>query len=194
MTQYLFDTPYWLLALIAVIGVALLISANTRQEKRLGHAGALVLFLGLLLFLLSYFVQTDKEQVRKRTKELAAAVENKDTPALDRLLHPGANIAGSPLTKPEILEMIPRQVDRYQISNIRLSPEEPRQRSSGMIEITATITADARGVGAAAGNTPTDWQFAWIKTPEGWRLRDIRPIKFSIGNVDLQSLISRGLR
>jgi len=193
MTQYLFDTPYWLLALIAVIGVALLISANTRQEKRLGRAGALVLFVGVILFLLSYIVETDKETVRKRTRELAAAVENKDTRALDRLLHPGANIAGSPLTKPEILDMIPRQVDRYQISNIRLSPEEPRQLSTGLIEITATITADARGVGAA-GSTPTDWQFAWIKTPEGWRLRDIRPIKFSIGNVDLQSLISRGLR
>jgi flagellar biosynthesis protein FliQ len=193
MTQYLFDTPYWLLALVVVIGVALLISANARQEKRLGWAGALVLFVGALLALLSFFIETDKEKVRQRTKELAAAVEKKDTRALDRLLHPGANLAGSPLTKAELLEMIPRQVDRYQISNIRVSPEDPRQLSSGVIEITATITADARGAGAA-GNSPTDWQFAWVKTPDGWRLKDIRPLKLTIGNVDLQSLISRGLR
>ena len=193
MTQYLFDTPYWLLALVAVIGVGLLISANSRQEKRLAYAGGLVLFVALLLFLLSYFVETDKEKVRKGTKELAAAVENKDTAALDRLLHPGATLAGSPLTRAEILEMIPRQVDRYQIHNIRLSPEEPRQRGSGVIEITATVTADARGSGAA-GRSPTDWQFTWVRTPDGWRLREIRPLKFTIGNVDLQSLISRGLR
>jgi hypothetical protein len=192
MTDYLFDTPYWLLALVAVIGVAVLVSANARQDKRLGGVGAGVLALGLVLLLVSYFVQTDKEKVLGRTRELVAAVEKKDTAAMDKLLHPGAQIAGTELGKAQILAMAPQKVDQYRLSNIKSSREELVQRSKAVIEVSATVTANADGVGM--GNTPTDWQFIWVNTPDGWRVREIRPLKFSIGNVDLQSLISQRLR
>src|SRR5688572_31859403 len=108
MTDYLFDTPYWLLALLAVIGVAILVSANARQDKRLGGIGAAVLALGVVLALVSYFVQTDKEKALSRTRELVTAVEKKDTAALDRLLHPGAQITGPDLGKAQIIAMVPQ--------------------------------------------------------------------------------------
>jgi Domain of unknown function (DUF4440) len=192
MSKYLFDTPYWLVALVAIIGIGLLVSANARQEKRLAWAGAFTLFVGALLVLLSWVVETDQEKVLARTRELVKAVENKDAATLDRLLHPGARLAGTDLKKADLVAMAPRYVEQYGLKNIRISPEEPRQIGTGVIEVSGTIRSDAQGLGIVA--TPTDWQFSWVRTPDGWRVRDIRPLKFTIGNVDLQGLISQRVR
>jgi hypothetical protein len=192
MTRYLFDTPYWLLALLAIVGVGLLVSANARREKRLAWAGGLALFVAALLVLLSLIVETDKEKVVARTRELVRAIEAKDTATMDRLLHPGAKLVGTDLKKADIIDVAPRDVERYQLKNIRIALEDPKQVSAGMIDVTGTITADAPGIGIMG--TPTDWQFSWIKTPDGWRVRDIRPLKFSIGSIDLQSLISKRVK
>ena len=193
MSEYLFDTPYWLLALLAVVGVGLLVSANARQEKRLARAGAGVLIAGILLALVSYFVQTDKEKVLGRSKELVAAVEKKDKAALDKLLHPGVTLSGPQLTKDRIIEVAVEKVEQYRITNVKLSAEEPVRRSSGVIEVSGTVTANPEALGMG-GNTPTDWRFVWVRTPEGWRVREIIPLKFAFGNVDLQGLISQRVR
>jgi len=193
MSDYFFDTPYWILALLAVVGLALLMSANARQEKRLARAGVGVLAAGVLLALVSYFVQTDKEKVLGRSKELVAAVEKKDKAAMDKLLHPGVTLSGPQLTKDQIIAVAVEKVEQYRITNIKLSAEAPVRRSAGVIDVSGTVTANPEVLGMG-GNTPTDWRFVWVKTPEGWRVREIIPLKFTIGNVDLQGLISQRVR
>ena len=46
MRNLLFDTPWWLLAGLAVVAATLLVSGNNRQDKNLKRGG--LFFLGLL--------------------------------------------------------------------------------------------------------------------------------------------------
>src|SRR5437773_6030445 len=93
MRNLLFDTPWWLLAGLAVIAVTLLVSGNNRQDKNLKRGGLFFLGLLILLSLLSYFVDTDIEKVTKRTKLVAKSVEKRDWPTFESLLDPHIHFA-----------------------------------------------------------------------------------------------------
>src|SRR5436189_167111 len=86
------------------------------QVRRVRTAGLAAIALAVLLALLSYFIDTDKEKVAKRTRELITAVEKRDRPTLDRLLHPRASMLW--LTKPEIIEKACSAADQYHLDNI----------------------------------------------------------------------------
>ena len=62
LTDYLFHTPWWLPASIAVTGAVLFYVANNRQEVKLRTAGLVVVCVAVLLALVSYFVDTDLEK------------------------------------------------------------------------------------------------------------------------------------
>src|SRR2546429_9748526 len=58
MRNLLFDTPWWLLAGLAVVAVTLLVSGNNRQDKNLKRGGLFFLGLLILLSLTSHFLGT----------------------------------------------------------------------------------------------------------------------------------------
>src|SRR3954466_9699475 len=92
MRDLLFDTPFWLLGVFVVLGIGLWFSGNARQEKRLQYAGYLSLLIAGVLALLSYVVDTDREIVVKRTRQIVEAVSKKDSAAALKLLHPRATL------------------------------------------------------------------------------------------------------
>jgi 4-amino-4-deoxy-L-arabinose transferase-like glycosyltransferase len=91
-SELLFDTPWWLLALLAVAGAALFISGNARLEKRLKLAGLGLVAAAVLLLALSRLVDTDREKVEKQTRQLMAAVVQRDQQGVRRQLHPQASL------------------------------------------------------------------------------------------------------
>jgi hypothetical protein len=175
MRDFLFDTPYWALGLFALVGVALWLSGNGRQDKRLQLAGYAALAVAVLLGLLSYFIDTDKETVAKGTRALAAAVENKDKATAERLLHPKVSFGGAPIDKPTLVNQIGTAADDYKLKDIRLSSIEVKPDGQDLaVNFSATANLEVGGMG---GTLPSTWQFIWEKTPDrGWQVRVIRPI------------------
>jgi hypothetical protein len=189
MRDFVFDTPYWFLGLLAVAGVGLLVSGNSRQESRLRLAGLLVLLLGVILALVSHFVDTDKEIVAKRTREVVAAVEHKDRATLDRLLHPRASMLW--MTKPDILNKVSTAVDDYHLQNVRVGSMEVDQPNPNEIQANISVSAHVE-TGGWAGDPPSTWLLVWERADQGWLLRDIKAVK--LPGIDLSNVIGRGPR
>jgi len=95
MEDYLFDTPIWLLIVLGGAGLLFLWAGffrSERKDKLLGGVGIALLLIGGTLFVLSRVVETDKEQVVRRSRELVAALEAKDWPTLTEHLTPTAEV------------------------------------------------------------------------------------------------------
>lgn len=182
MQEFLFDTPYWFLGLWGVVGAALWISGNGRQKGRLKEAGLGLIALAVALAVLSYFVDTEREKVIKRTRQLVEAVEKQDKTAAGKLLHPEADLSG--LKKPEIIERMGTAADQFRIKSIRITSLDVQPSGKDMSAM-LSATADME-VGGWGGGVPSTWNLLWEKTEYGWLLRNIRPINVPEG--DLRTL------
>ena len=176
MRDLLFDTPYWLLGGLVVLGIALWFSGNARQEKRLRLAGYLAFLVALVLALLSYCVDTDREIVTRRTRQIVEAVEKKDTATAQKLLHPRASLGQrADMNKQQIADRIATAADQFGIQSIRITSLEVTAQPLGA-EMTATLAATANTtMGGFSGPIPSTWDLTWVKTNDGWLLRDIIP-------------------
>lgn len=189
MTDFLFDTPYWFLGLLIVVAVALWLSGNARQETRLKTAALAAFLLSAGLFLLSYFVDTEKEKVQKRTRQVVEAVEKKDKTTLNTLLHPNATMLW--MAKADIVDKVGSAVDEYHLSNIRINALDAEQPAKNQINADVSVTAHVENSGGAF-DPPSSWQLVWEKTNQGWQLREIRAVK--IPGIDLNTIIGRWKR
>ena len=93
MTELLFDPPWYLPAAVAVFGIYLFVHGNRRQEGKLRAAGAGVVLLAVALFFVGRVMETDREIVERRSRQLVTAVDKQDWNALRSLLDPKASVA-----------------------------------------------------------------------------------------------------
>src|SRR5829696_8011445 len=92
-TDLLFETPWWLPTVIAAVGAVLFYTANKRREVKLRTIGLGVIALGVLVALVSYFVDTPKERAVDGSKRLVQSVANRDWATMQSLLHPKASVS-----------------------------------------------------------------------------------------------------
>ena len=188
MRDFLFDTPYWFLGALAVVAVGLWISGNARQEKRLQYAAYAALLAAALLALLSHFVDTDREIVIKRTRQIVEAVEKKDSAAAQKLLHPRASLAE--MNKQQIVDRIATAADQFGVRSVRVTSLEvaPSPLAPEMT-VALAATADLNANPYSGAGVPSTWDLTWVKTADGWLLRDITPK--SVPGLDVRNLVDR---
>jgi len=174
MRNLLFDTPWWLLAGLAVVAATLLVSGNNRQDKNLKRGGLFFLGLLILLSLLSYFVDTDIEKVTKRTKLVAKSVEKRDWPTFESLLDPHSHLAHYDDRK-SLVEGAKATADDIGLKSARVTSLQAKQEDPAAI----VVDLDALSVQDVTMDRPmpTSWRFEWIKSQDGsWLLTNITPL------------------
>lgn len=183
MADLLFDTPWWLPALLAGVGIVLFWNGNRRQESGLRNIGLLVLAAAALVMGVSYLVDTPLEKAVKQTKQLVKSVETNDWTTMRSILGATTSVSvlgGRPIyeTRDEIVNGAKRAVEQYGVKNIRhLSTTAERQDT--IITITMTLLSDHEQIGGRTINTV--WQFEWQQTGENWDL--VRITCQQIGNL-----------
>jgi hypothetical protein len=187
MTDLLFATPWWLLGAIVVVGITLFVSGNRRQHTGVRLAGIAVVLLAVVLLLLSHFVETDKEQASRQTREVVTAVQNADWPTLKSLLDPQASLVTVLGTiyknRDDLIKGAQTAADRYALKSVTIRSLDTTQDNAGI-----TVDLDVFSV---QGETldrplPSSWRFDWEKSGDAWRLYRITCLK--IGNEDAKQI------
>jgi hypothetical protein len=150
MEDILFDTPVWLLAVLGLAGLVFLWAGflRERRDKLLGGIGVILLVSGAVLFAASRIVETDKEQVVRRSRELVKSVEAKDWSALSDHLLPSATVIveGTPMcnSRDEILEKARIYGNMAGSMELQITRNEPRPGGSGsyLSEVAVYVKAD----------------------------------------------------
>ena len=187
MSDILFDTPYWLLGLIAVAAMALFVAGNNRQDKTLKRLSAAAVALGVVLFGLSLAVETEREKVTSLTRNFVSAVEKKDSAAAEKLLHPAATLLW--MRKPDVVKAIATAADDYGISSINIGSMDVKSTGDTVV---AVISVGAQmEKGGYSGAVPSTWSITWVRSPAGdWQAKYITAIHLPMP-VYLATLLAR---
>lgn len=171
VSDWLFDPPWWLLALLAGVGAAIFVAGNRRQERAVMRMGLVLLLAGVALFAVSWFVDTPKEQAVTRTRAIAAAVSQRNWDALRSLLDPNTTLLFYN-NREEIVKGGRETAERIGLKNVRLLSVTPQQTQTNItVYVRALSEQDS-----FQGITATDWQFNFNNLGTGWQLTGIAPL------------------
>lgn len=181
MTDLIFDTPWWLPTLLGIIGIVLFITGNNRQEFRIRTAGLIVIALAILLIVVSFLVQTDREKAEAGSRRLIQAVSDRDWTTLQNTLDPKASVAVLDArtvanNRDQIIALAKRGVDEYGLKSIRITSLDSRQDQS-LITVTTECLTEQSSFPYPMMST---WQFDWIKNKDGLHIYRITCLK--VGN------------
>jgi hypothetical protein len=173
MNDLLFDTSWWLLVLLICGGIGIWYVGNTRLDAKIKWAGLAVLLLGIALALLSYFVDTDKEIVTKRTRQLVTSVVDRNWDAFASLLDPNTSFANAYRNRGQIVDGAKKTVDLIGLKSASITSVEVTQNDSVItVNLNAMSTQDA----TMDRPLPSSWRFDWQNTGSGWKLAEIEPL------------------
>ena len=180
MTELLFDPPWYLPVVIAVLGLYLFIHGNRRQDAKVRNIGVGVALLAVALFFVGRTMETDREVAEKRSRQVVDAVEKHDWNALRALLDPKASVAvpnGVVYSNRDVIVGgAQAATERFGVKNIRVLSLTSRQDDT-MITVDIDALSDQ---GMTGQPFPTSWQFEWHELKDGWTL--MRIVCLKIGN------------
>ncbi|CAA9392278.1 MAG: hypothetical protein AVDCRST_MAG64-1346 [uncultured Phycisphaerae bacterium] len=180
MTDLLFDTPWWLPALVAAVGVVLFVTGNNRLERRVKAAGLAVVGLAVLLTAVSYFVDTPVETAERRSQELVDAFERADWPAMRAILDPTAALTFGDRaiygSRDQILTNAEDAHARFGFKSVDVLSKNTEQADT-VIKVGLVLLSQQEALGQPF---KSEWQFQFQRTADGWALVEVRAI--SIGN------------
>jgi hypothetical protein len=177
-TDCLFHTPWWLPTLIIVVGAVIFYVANNRQEVRPRTVGLSIVCLGILLAVVSYFVDTDLEKAETHTRQLIRAVNDKDWPKARSLLDRNTTVSIANVTTlyrggDQIVAKAQEATDRYGLQSVTVTGINSRQDQS-LITISASVVSIQTYVGAPITSR---WEFDYQQAADGWFLNEIRAVE-----------------
>jgi hypothetical protein len=171
MTDLLFNTPWWLPTIIAVAGAMMLFSGNNRGQDKLRNVGAGVILIALLLALVSYFVDTDKEKVLGRTSALVDSIEKQDWPTFENLLDAQTSFAGY-TGKAELVKLAKASSAKFNIKKAYIVSKQAVQTDTLI-----TVTLDAvTEQDLPPGPMRSQWETDWQQRGDQWLLYKITPL------------------
>ena len=177
-SDYLFHTPWWLPTILFVVGAVVFYVANNRMDRRSRTIGLVIIALGVLIGVVSYFVETDLEWAETRTKEVVKAVDQKDWTGLPALLDRSTtvSIAGAVTLyrgPDQIAAKAKEGSDKYGFKSITVTGMESRQDQS-LITISIGVVSVQDAVGAPITSR---WEFDYNQASDGWYLNEIRAVE-----------------
>ncbi|CAN5615953.1 hypothetical protein BH10PLA1_BH10PLA1_22250 [soil metagenome] len=178
MQDFFFDTPWLVLAGLAVVGVALFIVGNNRTDATLRNVGIGVFVLGILLFLTSWLIDTSKEKCIKNTRELVRAVQDRDWATFDKLVSPRCTVrvplAGAIYqTGKQLRDATEIAVDKYGLKSNSIMGTDAVD-TGDFIKVGVNVLSDG-----TAYPLTTSWEMEWQDTNSGWQLTDLTAIKIA---------------
>ena len=193
MSDLLFNTPWWLPTVIVAAGVALWVNGNNRSLDSLKRLGLGIAGVGLLLAIVSYFVDTDREKVTDQSSRLVQSVVSQDWATVESLLHPKVivSVGGSrfAVNRDAVMELTKRRTGEIGVRSAFITSNVPERRPP---MLTSSLRVFAELDKLAGQQVPSDWQIDWEKSEGRWVATELRAVR--LGNAsgeDAKSQLGR---
>ena len=185
MRDLLFSVPWYLPTLLAIVGLAVFVSGNRRQNPRVRTTGFALIGVAILWAVVSYLVETPKEICERQTRQYVRSVVDRDWTTFNKLMEPdvrftdGSNwqINGRQ-TWADDIKSGADQIGLKGASITSLNVEE-----SGAIVIT-TITVYSTQELAMDRPVDSEWQLEWRNSGGQWLLHELKPLRVSGTSLD----------
>jgi len=181
MNDLLFDVPWWIPTLLGLIGVALLVSGNRRQQAHTRRAGAAVLLIAVTWAVVSYLVDTPKEKCEKLTRRFVQSVVDRDWKTFDSVMEPEVSfqftggswqISG----RDDLDQSVRSAADRVGLKSATITSSEASQTGD---TVTIAIKVWTRQDFSLDEPISSQWELDWRQTNGQWLLHEIKAVEVS---------------
>ncbi len=187
----LFDTPWWLPAGLAIMGIAVWMSGNKRRDKTLMNLGYVVAAAALIVTAVSYFVLTDLEKAEAFTNRFVQAVVDQKLDFARDLLDPHAHlsVAGGAIQyadREQVMAAADRADELFGLQSATITSVRTEASGSQINVWFDCISVQDATMGRPL---PTSWEFEYHRQPEGlklWRITLTRVQGITPGQVSRQ--------
>jgi hypothetical protein len=172
MVDLLFDAPWWLPTLLAGFGIFVFWTGNRRQESNVRNAGTALVLAAVVVLLLSYFIDTDKEKAVKRSRTLVHSVEARDWTTLRNTMDPNVSLGVLGAmdrygNRDQIVQGAKDAVERYGLKNVRILSTTAEQTEQ-LINVTMTIMSEQDFTSGRP--ITTSWKLQYQQSGKEWPL------------------------
>ncbi|HEY2588259.1 MAG TPA: DUF4440 domain-containing protein [Tepidisphaeraceae bacterium] len=187
MRDLLFNVPWYLPTLLAIIGLALFVRGNRRQKPPVRTAGVAVIGLAILWGVVSYLVDTPKEICERQTREYVRAVADQDWKTFDRLMEPGVKFTAAANGNWEIAgrdtwaQDVKSGAQQIGLKSVVIS--DLRVAESGDT-ITTTIRVYSTQDLTMDRPVDSDWELDWRPAGDKWLLHELRALRVTGASLD----------
>lgn len=185
MLDYLFDVPWWLPTMLISVGGIVAFTGMQRLEKKVIRGGAAILLAGVLVGMISYFVDTDVEKAVRRTQQLVASASSKDWTTFQSLIDPQTSVYS--LKGPtEVTAAAREMAERFNVDKARITGTEVTQKDT-VIVVSIRVYSEQRGMSALS-----DWRLEFQNQGLGWILYNVSALSNEQINADrIREALSR---
>lgn len=183
MRDLLFSVPWYLPTITAMIGLALFVRGNGRQDPRLRGAGLVVIFAALGWAVMSYLVETPKEICDRQTRQFVQSVVDRDWQKFAGFVAPQIDIVffGGPAqtqTGAEFVPWVRARAEEIDLKSAALTDVKPVESGD-----TITVTIRVWSVQDKSMGQPVDseWEIDWQQSSGKWLIHEIRALR--VGNI-----------
>lgn len=163
MPELIAAPPWYLPSAVAVIALILLFQGNRLQSKPMRNIGLACAMLATVVMALGHFLESDREIVERRTRELASAVDRRDWQAFGDLLDPKVSFEKYYVDKASLLSGAQATAERVGVKNITVTGLDTKYEANAyQVDFTASADIDIFN----GGRAPTNWRFFWAKSPQ----------------------------
>ncbi len=172
------------------MGVAVFIMGNNRVDKTTRSVGIGLMALACLMLLVSWLVETSKEKCIRRTRELVAAVEQRDFAKVGTLITPritvkivtGGNVYNN---KEQMLRGLEDGVNKFDVKSARILSIEAIDHVD-FIRVPITVYTEQSNAFMPA--MTTSWHIDWQEMKDGWQVAELTAVKIgTLGAEQMQS-------
>jgi len=169
--RYVFESPLNVIIALAIVEVAVVWAWRSRRTRRRAWALLPAPALALALGLTAALVRTDREQIASALKAIAAATESGDIDSAAIYVDPDCRSPGpgrTLISKAVLLEIGRRALDRWQVSDVRVSGVKTNLAGpNATTELRTRVRFRSQGVQQWIF---IGWRVQWAKRPAGWRV------------------------
>lgn len=161
----LFDNPWPIVIALVSLSAVLRITGKRQQQKPLVMGGWIALALGLGVFALGHFVNTDRETLNARTEALVTATAPVDRSALAGFFAPGASLVGPDGDHWDDLTatFVADELESHDVRENDVRAVDTQVTQPGRAETLLEVGSKVSGYPVRTG-----WRIQWQRTDDQW--------------------------
>ena len=166
MKELFCEDPTYLYVTVVIIELLLLFMYFKMRDKKLALSLLIPVFICGVTFALDYFIVTDREQITAITEEIAASAVKGDLSPATKYLDQNYN--GYAGDKEQLVRLAGDQIAKLKLSSCKLTEFDIKiTGKQADMSVTSTVKSEEHN-----GIFCLKWKVYWVKTPDGWRIRD----------------------
>ena len=169
MRDLLFSVPWYLPTLVGIVGLALWVNGNRRQNPRLRTSGLAVIAVAIGWAVMSYLVDTPREICERQTRQFVQSVVDRNWQTFDSFLEPNITLVlfgatPEPQSREHLSDWVKARAQQIDLK----SNESGNTVTTGM-----TVWSDQGNYGPVN----SAWEVDWQESNGKWLVHEIRGLR-----------------